>query len=334
MLALAYLGVELYVASHLSTPFRGPDARTPADNDLDYQTVTVQSTDGLDLEGWWVPKSDSSQAVILVPGFSANKSSPYVLKTASIYAQADYSVLMLDTRAQGRSEAEHITLGYQEIHDIRGALRWLHAEQKLRPSEVVLHGWSMGGASVVRSAPRTGVAAVVEDSGYADLPLLLRRALSEASGLPPFFNPGIILAAKLFLGFNPWAVRPEEDAHKLSEESPSLDSLTDPAPHLAQHLLNTVPAGWRAGALDSRGHSLGHVVDILLRTRERFGALRHQPSQSSGDLITPPNMSACPRHAGDPPPRGQHPVLAQDPTVYQRRRPAFDAFSVSRRTRV
>jgi hypothetical protein len=110
------------------------------------------------------------------------------------------------------------------------------------------------------------------------------------------------------------------------KESPSLDSLTDPASHLAQHLLNTVPAGWRAGALDSRGHSLGHVVDILLRTRERFGALRYQPSQSSGDLITPPNMSACPRHAGDPPPRGQHPVLAQDPTVYQRRRPAFDVF--------
>src|SRR3712207_848541 len=98
------------------------------------------------------------------------------------------------------------------------------------------------------------------------------------------------------------------------KESPSLDSLTDPASHLAQHLLNTVPAGWRAGALDNRGHSLGHVVDILLRTRERFGALRYQPSQSSGDLITPPNMSACPRHAGDPPPRGQHPVLAQDPT--------------------
>ena len=218
VLALAYLGVGFYVASHLSAPFRGPEERTPAAYGLDYQTVTVQSTDGLDLEGWWVPKSDSSQAVILVPGFSANKSSPYVLKTASIYAQAGYSVLMLDTRAQGRSEAEHITLGYQEIHDVRGALRWLHDEQELRPSEVVLHGWSMGGASVVRSAPGTGVAAVVEDSGYADLPLLLRRALPEASGLPPFFNPGIMLAAKLFLGFDPWAVRPEKDAHELSEE--------------------------------------------------------------------------------------------------------------------
>jgi uncharacterized protein len=216
-LAAAYLGVGLYVASQLSAPFRGPEERTPAVEGLHYHTAAVQSTDGLLLEGWWVPKSGSSQAVILVPGYLGNKSRPYILKTASIYAEAGYSVLMLDTRAQGRSEGEHITLGYQEIRDVRGALGWLR-ERGFEPREIVLHGWSMGGATVVRSARGAGVAAVVEDSGYADLPLLLRRALPEASGLPPFFSPGTMLAAKLFLGFDPWAVRPEEDAHELSEE--------------------------------------------------------------------------------------------------------------------
>jgi pimeloyl-ACP methyl ester carboxylesterase len=62
------------------------------------------------------------------------------------------------------------------------------------------------------------VAAVMEESGYADLPLLLRDRLPESSGLPSFFNPGIFLMAKLFLDLDPWAVRPEEDAAKLSEE--------------------------------------------------------------------------------------------------------------------
>jgi fermentation-respiration switch protein FrsA (DUF1100 family) len=76
----------------------------------------------------------------------------------------------------------------------------------------------MGGATVVRAAPGTGVAAVVEESAYADLLSLLQYRLPEASGLPAFFNPGIFLMGRLFLGLDPWAVRPKEEARQLSEE--------------------------------------------------------------------------------------------------------------------
>ena len=85
----------------------------------------------------------------------------------------------------------------------------------------MLHGWSVGGATILRCAPGTGVAAVVEESGYADLPLLLRDRLPEESGLPSFFNPGIFFMAKLFLDFDPWAVKPE-DAAQLSKEGAPL----------------------------------------------------------------------------------------------------------------
>jgi alpha-beta hydrolase superfamily lysophospholipase len=219
ILALGYLGIGLFVAAQLSTPVRQPSEQTPAAEGLDFQEVDIQSTDGLDLKGWWVPKDHPIRAVVLVHGLNASKSSQYVLDTASIYAQADYSVLMLDLRGHGESEGERTTLGYQEVWDVRGALAWLEEERGFEPNEVVLHGWSMGGATVVRSAPGTGVAAVVEESGYADLPLLLRDVLPEESGLPSFFNPGIFLMAKLFLDFDPWAVRPGEDAARLSEES-------------------------------------------------------------------------------------------------------------------
>jgi fermentation-respiration switch protein FrsA (DUF1100 family) len=125
---------------------------------------------------------------------------------------------MVDLRGHGESEGERTTLGYQEVQDVRGALSWLEEEQGFKPNEVVLHGWSMGGATVLRSAPGTGVAAVVEESGYADLPLLLRDRLSKSSGLPSLFIPGIFLMATLFLAFDPWAVRPKEKAAILSKE--------------------------------------------------------------------------------------------------------------------
>jgi dipeptidyl aminopeptidase/acylaminoacyl peptidase len=218
ILALGYLGVGLFVATRVTGPIRQPTEQIPADKGLDFQEVSFESSDGLDLKGWWIPEGESSRAVVLVHGLDASKSGQYVLDTASIYAQADYGVLMLDLRGHGESEGKRTALGYQEVQDVRGALSWLEEDQGFQPGEVVLHGWSMGGATVLRSAPGTSVAAVIEESSYADLPLLLRDRLPESSGLPSFFNPGIFLMAKIFLDFDPWAVRPEEDAAILSGE--------------------------------------------------------------------------------------------------------------------
>ena len=217
VLSLGYLGIGLFVANRLTSTVREPTEQTPADEGLDFREVGFRSTDGLALKGWWVPGEGPSRAVTLVHGLEGSKADQHVLKTACVYFEAGYGVLMFDLRGHGESEGMRTTLGYQEVRDVRGALSWLE-EQGFEPGKVVLHGWSMGGATVLRSAPRTGVAAVIEESGYADLPLLLRDRLPESSGLPPFFNPGIFLMAKLFLDFDPWAVKPGEGAAKLSGE--------------------------------------------------------------------------------------------------------------------
>src|SRR5215213_2990711 len=217
VLALGYLGVGVFVADRLSAPSHHPQELTPTDVGLDYREVSIHSTDGLELAGWWVPGNDPSRAVMLVPGIEGDKSDRHVLKTASVYAEAGHGVLMIDLRAQGRSEGERVTMGYKEVRDVRGALLWLN-ERGFAPGEVVLHGFSLGGAPVLRAAPQSGVAAVVEESAYADLPLILRQQLPKVSGLLSFFTPGIFLMGKLFLGIDPWAVRPEEDARRLCGE--------------------------------------------------------------------------------------------------------------------
>jgi uncharacterized protein len=217
VLAIGYLGVGLFVADRLSAPSHQPQELNPTDVGLHYREVRIQSTDGLELAGWWVPGNGPSQAVVLVPGIEGDKSDRHVLKTASVYAGAGYGVLMIDLRAQGGSQGERVTMGYKEVRDVRGALLWLN-ERGFAPAEVVLHGFSLGGATVLRAAPQSGVAAVVEESAYSDLPLILRQQLPKVSGLPSFFTPGIFVMGKLVLGINPWAVRPEEDARRLCEE--------------------------------------------------------------------------------------------------------------------
>lgn len=218
--SLGYIGVGLFVAAWLSTPShqQEKEQRVPSDVGLDYRKVNFKAADGLELAAWWVPsKGPPSGAVVLVPGLGGDKSEWHILQTAAVYAQEEHAILMIDLRAQGSSEGERITMGYREVRDVRGALAWLR-EQGFGSKKVALHGFSMGGATVLRSAPDTGVAAVVVEAAYADLPLILRQRLSEVSGLPSFLTPGVMLASKLFLGIDPWAVRPEEDARKLSEE--------------------------------------------------------------------------------------------------------------------
>jgi uncharacterized protein len=215
--AVAYLVIGYVVAARLSAPTHQPVERTPADLGLDYQEVGFRSTDGIPLKAWWIGKGGSSRAALLVHGFGGDKSDPHIVETARVYHRAGFNVLMLDLRANGESEGERVTLGYQEVRDVRAALSWLE-KHGFDPSSVVLHGWSMGGATVVRAAPGSGVAAVVEEAGYADLPPLLREQLPEASGLPASFNPGMFLMGTVFLDIDPWAVRPKEEARRLSEE--------------------------------------------------------------------------------------------------------------------
>jgi uncharacterized protein len=217
ILVIGYLGVGLVVAAQHSAPSHHPQELTPTDVGLHYRQVSIHSTDGLELAGWWVPGDDPSRAVVLVSGIEGDKSDRHVVKTASVYAGAGYGVLMTDLRAQGGSEGKRVTMGHKEVRDVRGALLWLN-ERGLAPGEVVLHGFSLGGATVLRAAPESGVAAVVEESAYSDLPLMLRQQLPKVSGLPSFFTPGVFLMGKLFLGIDPWVVRPEEDARRLCDK--------------------------------------------------------------------------------------------------------------------
>src|SRR5919205_1761407 len=216
-LSLGYFGVGLLVVLWMTSPRRKSPGTTPASVGLEFREVELRSTDGIRLSAWWVPAEDSSLAAVLVPGWGGYKFDEHLLQTLPVYHGAGYGVLLLDLRAQGESDGARRTLGYREVRDVRGALAWLQ-RQGYAPDQVVLHGWSMGGATALRAAPGTGVAAVVEEAGYADLPLLLKGKLPEFVRFGGLLEPAILLAGRLFPDFDPWDVVPENDAAKLSDE--------------------------------------------------------------------------------------------------------------------
>ena len=216
-LAAGYMGLCLLVVFRMTSARPQEPEATPASAGLGYEEVWLPSTDGVWLKAWWIPNRDSDRAAILIHGWGGDKSDEHLLKTLPVYHREGYNVLAIDLRAHGESDGGRRTLGYRETRDALGALAWLK-NRGFRPEDIVLHGWSMGGTTVVRAAPGTGVAAVVEEAGYADLPLLLESAIPRITGLPRLFVPGVLLAGRLWPDFDPWSVQPEREASQLWKE--------------------------------------------------------------------------------------------------------------------
>jgi len=217
VLFIGYLGAGWLVVLWMTSPRRRSPWATPASVRLGYEEVEMWSTDGVRLSTWWVPAEGSSLAAVFVPGWGGYKFDEHLLQTVPVYHDAGYSVLMLDLRAQGESGGDRRTLGYREVRDVRGALAWLR-QRGYEAENVVLHGWSMGGATALRAAPGTGVSAVVEEAGYGDLPLLLRGKIPEFVRLGGLLEPAILLVGRLFPDFDPWEVVTTREATKLSDE--------------------------------------------------------------------------------------------------------------------
>lgn len=206
VIIMTYLGASWLVADLLSRPERHQLALTPGDFGLVYEQVEFQSVeDSLPLRGWWMPSLGSQKAAILVHGRNSNRSgfdprdgsNGGLLRQAAGLVDRGYNVLAFDLRGHGESGGKRYSLGPHEIRDVQGAIAYVRGRNNA-PTKIMLLCHSMGAATCLLAAPQTpNVAAVVADSSYARLTDLLAMELPRASGLPEFFNPGILWMAKL-----------------------------------------------------------------------------------------------------------------------------------------
>jgi pimeloyl-ACP methyl ester carboxylesterase len=116
-----------------------------------------------------------------------------------LHAQG-FDVLLFDLRGHGESDPSRLYLGRRERADIRAVMSWAKSHG-FSDDRIGWLGYSMGGSTVLMEAARNpGIHAVVLDSPYGNLPKLLEIQLSKHSGLPSWFNPGILTAARWAYG--------------------------------------------------------------------------------------------------------------------------------------
>ena len=166
----------------------------------EYEEVSFQSRDGVDLAAWWVPgATPDAPAVVVVHGKGSCRRDPVVLLPAGMLNRYGFAVLLIDVRDMGDSEVidGRYSGGTQEYPDALGAWDWLR-ERGLPAGSIGLLGESNGAAAVVIAAgEEPEIAATWEDSGYSDTTTVIREEV-RYQGYPEVLTEGAVLWARLF----------------------------------------------------------------------------------------------------------------------------------------
>jgi hypothetical protein len=123
-----------------------------------YENVSFRTSDGLRLEGWYVP-SRNGAAVISFPGRKGPQ------RQARMLARHGYGVLLFDRRGEGRSEGDPNAWGWGGERDIKAAVAFLRHRRDVDAARIGGIGLSVGGEMMIEAAAETHELAAIVSEG-------------------------------------------------------------------------------------------------------------------------------------------------------------------------
>ncbi|WP_163971186.1 alpha/beta hydrolase [Oceanobacillus halotolerans] len=171
----------------------------------DFDEWEITSYDDLTLKGYYLEaKEPTNKTVILAHGYLGN-AKQMGLYGQHYYEELGYNLLMPDARGHGQSGGDYIGFGW---HDRLDYLDWIDQviEKVGSDSEIILHGVSMGAATVLMTSGEdlpANVQAIVADSPYTNVKELFSYQLERMFHLPDFpVLPTTSLVTKLRAGYS------------------------------------------------------------------------------------------------------------------------------------
>ncbi|MDO5292077.1 MAG: alpha/beta hydrolase [bacterium] len=151
-----------------------------------YTDQFITSEDGLKLHAYEITNTKKSDVwVLVVHGYTGQGSDQYGY--AKGFYDMGYNVLVPDLRGHGLSDGDYIGMGWDDRLDI---MKWTdYIIAKDSEAQIVLHGVSMGGATVMMVAGEqlpSNVKCIIEDSGYTSVWSEFSYQLDALFNLPAF----------------------------------------------------------------------------------------------------------------------------------------------------
>ncbi len=162
-IAVLYLmqGRMLYLPN---MPGRALDM-TPIDVGMDYQDVSIETTDGVSLHGWFI-EGRSSRVLLFFHGNAGNIS--HRLESIRQFRDLGLSVFIIDYRGYGQSGGRITEKGM--YRDADAAWRYLTEERGTAASEIVIFGRSLGASVASQLASRQRPLALIVESAFTSVP--------------------------------------------------------------------------------------------------------------------------------------------------------------------
>ena len=133
------------------------------ENNIPYQEIELTTSDGIRLATWYTPPQNGA-VILIAHGYGARRSEDFYV----LFAEHGYGVLAWDFRGHGASGGDLVTLGYNEVLDVKAALDYALSQ----PAVEHIGGWggSMGAVTMIRAtAQYPKIEALVADSAFATL---------------------------------------------------------------------------------------------------------------------------------------------------------------------
>ncbi len=164
--------------THEEAYYSWRDSKKDAFNAAPQIRMSIVSDRSERLAGFYLPceGSDGSRVAFIVHGYGSEHAETAGM-VLDYYHSRGFDVFAPDNTAHGESEGEIIGFDLFESED---ALKWIEflKSRTEKPLQIILHGFSLGGASVMKMSDRVGpeVRFIVEDSGYTEAESLLKAS--------------------------------------------------------------------------------------------------------------------------------------------------------------
>lgn len=142
-----------------------PADTTPADMNLKYENVVLNTVDGLKISAWFMPANSPKGALLYLHGNAGNLCD--WVHAVDRYVWAGYSVLLLDYRGYGRSEGKPTEAGL--YLDADAAWAWISQRAAAENLDVFVLGKSLGSGVATYLAAKNQMAGLVLDSPFTSM---------------------------------------------------------------------------------------------------------------------------------------------------------------------
>ena len=161
--------------------------QTPADWGMEYEDVTLDTDDKIQLHGWFIPNPHGEQVLLFFHGNAGNIS--HRRDSIEIFHRLGLNVFIIDYRGYGRSGGKPGEQGF--YRDAAAAWRFLIEEKAYAPDQILIFGRSLGGAVAAKLAADVEARGLILESTFSsakDFARAVFRVLSRLVVIRYDFN--------------------------------------------------------------------------------------------------------------------------------------------------